>query len=54
MPEVSSLKPKDRAALLGCVKAKNKKWKEKNGKDKVPQDVAQKHFRDCSQSLGLE
>jgi hypothetical protein len=54
MPDVSSLSAENRKALLGCVKAKNKKWKKDNGKDKVPNDVAQKHFRECSKALGYE
>jgi len=54
MPDVDKLSPKDRMRLLGCVSRKNQNWKKKNKKTKVPQDVNQRHYTECSKDLGLE
>jgi hypothetical protein len=54
MPDVNKLSPTNKQRLLGCVAKKNEAWKKKNKKTKVPQDVNQSHYRECSQQLGLE
>lgn len=54
MPDPKKLDPKKRAALLGCIAARNKKWsKQRNGK-KPPASVSRKHFSECSKSTGTE
>lgn len=54
MPDVTELSDEERAAFLGCIQAKNNKYKKENNVREVPQNVIQRHFKECSQSLGLE
>jgi hypothetical protein len=54
MPDPRKLDPKSRAALLGCIKTKNKKWSSSHRGKKVPASVIRRHFSSCSQAVGVE
>lgn len=52
MPDPEKLPPEKKAKLLGCISGKNKAWREKHKKATVPQEVRERHFRDCAKKLG--
>jgi hypothetical protein len=54
MPDPDKLSPKKRAALLGCVKNKNKAWSKRHNGKKVPAKIQRAHFSSCAKSTGVE
>lgn len=54
MPDVKKLSPKNRKALLGCVKAKIEKYKKEHRGKSPNRSTQQSFFSECAKSLHLE